>query len=91
MAPCWGKTPKTGQRDSEVRKWPPWPGWVAQQRTAQAIRGARKHSRYAAYLDAWRARIEAIGTQHCSDEARGRICSGSLRITVSVPTAASPT
>ncbi|WYX20106.1 TonB family protein [Achromobacter xylosoxidans] len=39
--------------------------------------------RYAAYLDAWRARIEAVGTQHYPDEARGRIY-GSLRITVSV-------
>ncbi|KAG1196075.1 hypothetical protein G6F35_013068 [Rhizopus arrhizus] len=40
-------------------------------------------SRYAAYLDAWRTRIEAVGTQHYPDEARGRIY-GTLRITVSV-------
>ena len=40
-------------------------------------------SRYAAYLDAWRSRIEAIGTQHYPEEARGRIY-GSLQITVSV-------
>lgn len=40
-------------------------------------------SRYAAYLDAWRTRIETVGTQHYPDEARGRIY-GSLRITVSV-------
>ncbi|MCD0504680.1 TonB family protein [Bordetella petrii] len=40
-------------------------------------------SRYAAYMDAWRTRIEAIGTQHYPDEARGRIY-GSLQITVSV-------
>lgn len=40
-------------------------------------------SRYAAYLDAWRTRIEAVGTQHYPDEARGRIY-GSLQITVSV-------
>src|SRR3546814_8487212 len=39
-------------------------------------------SRYAAYLDAWRSRIEAIGTQHYPEEARGRIY-GSLQITVS--------
>lgn len=40
-------------------------------------------SRDAAYLDAWRARIETIGTRHYPDKARGRIY-GSLRITVSV-------
>ncbi len=40
-------------------------------------------SRYAAYLDAWRTRIETIGTEHYPAEARGRIY-GSLRITVSV-------
>lgn len=40
-------------------------------------------SRYAAYLDAWRTRIETVGTEHYPAEARGRIY-GSLRITVSV-------
>jgi len=40
-------------------------------------------SRYAAYLDTWRTRIETIGTQHYPEEARGRIY-GSLQITVSV-------
>ncbi len=40
-------------------------------------------SRYAAYLDAWRSRIEAIGTRYYPDEARGRIY-GSLRLTVTV-------
>lgn len=40
-------------------------------------------SRYAAYLDAWSRRIEAIGTQHYPEEARGRIY-GTLRITVTV-------
>ncbi|WP_086058672.1 TonB family protein [Bordetella genomosp. 9] len=40
-------------------------------------------SRYAQYLDAWRSRIEAVGTQHYPDEARGRVY-GSLRMTVYV-------
>lgn len=40
-------------------------------------------SRYAAYLDAWRSRIEAIGTRYYPDEARGRLY-GSLRLTVTV-------
>lgn len=40
-------------------------------------------SRYAAYLDGWTRRIEAIGTRHYPEEARGRIY-GSLRITVTV-------
>lgn len=40
-------------------------------------------SHYAAYLDAWRARIEAVGTQHYPEDARGRIY-GTLQITVSV-------
>lgn len=40
-------------------------------------------SPYAAYLDSWRARIEAIGTRHYPEAARGRIY-GSLQITVSV-------
>lgn len=44
---------------------------------------AAQESRYAAYLDAWRTRIEAIGTQHFPEEARGRVY-GSLRITVSI-------
>jgi protein TonB len=38
-------------------------------------------SRYAQYLDAWRSRVEAVGTQHYPDEARGRVY-GSLRMTV---------
>lgn len=38
-------------------------------------------TRYAQYLDAWRSRIEAIGTQHYPEEARGRVY-GSLRLTV---------
>jgi protein TonB len=40
-------------------------------------------SRYAAYLDDWTRRIEAIGTRYYPDEARGRTY-GSLRITVTV-------
>jgi protein TonB len=40
-------------------------------------------SRYAQYLDAWRSRIEAVGTQHYPEEARGRVY-GSLRMTVYV-------
>lgn len=40
-------------------------------------------SNYAAYLDTWRSRIEAVGTQHYPEEARGRIY-GTLQITVSV-------
>ncbi|OZI40748.1 energy transducer TonB [Bordetella genomosp. 1] len=40
-------------------------------------------SPYAAYLDAWRTRVETIGTQHFPDQARGRIY-GKLRITVIV-------
>lgn len=40
-------------------------------------------SRHAAYLDAWRTRIETIGTRHYPEAARGRVY-GSLRITVSV-------
>lgn len=38
-------------------------------------------SRYAQYLDGWRSRIEAIGTQYYPEEARGRTY-GSLRMTV---------
>ncbi|MDH1525722.1 TonB family protein [Achromobacter mucicolens] len=49
----------------------------------QFIAPSADASRYAAYLDAWRTRIETVGTQHYPDEARGRIY-GSLRITVSV-------
>lgn len=49
----------------------------------QFIAPSAEASRYAAYLDAWRTRIETVGTQHYPDEARGRIY-GSLRITVSV-------
>ncbi len=44
---------------------------------------AAQASPYAAYLDAWRTRIETIGTQHFPEEARGRIY-GTLRITVSI-------
>ena len=40
-------------------------------------------SHYAAYLDGWRARIEAIGTRHYPEQARGRLY-GSLQITVSL-------
>ncbi|AOU91316.1 TonB domain-containing protein [Achromobacter ruhlandii] len=49
----------------------------------QFVAPSAEASRYAAYLDAWRTRIETVGTQHYPDEARGRIY-GSLRITVSV-------
>lgn len=49
----------------------------------QFVAPAAQASRYAAYLDAWRTRIEEIGTQHYPDAARGRIY-GSLRITVTV-------
>ena len=49
----------------------------------QFVAPSAEASRYAAYLDAWRTRIEAVGTQHYPDEARGRIY-GTLRITVSV-------
>ncbi|WP_156395206.1 TonB family protein [Achromobacter sp. Root565] len=49
----------------------------------QFIAPSAEASRYAGYLDAWRTRIETVGTQHYPDEARGRIY-GSLRITVSV-------
>ncbi|AOB28500.1 TonB family protein [Bordetella bronchiseptica] len=44
---------------------------------------AAQASRHAAYLDAWRTRIETIGTRHYPEDARGRIY-GSLRITVTV-------
>lgn len=44
---------------------------------------AAQASPYAAYLDAWRTRIESIGTQHFPAQARGRVY-GSLRITVSI-------
>ncbi|HTK00174.1 MAG TPA: TonB family protein, partial [Bordetella sp.] len=44
---------------------------------------AAEASRYAQYLDAWRSRVEAIGTQHYPDEARGRVY-GTLRMTVYV-------
>lgn len=40
-------------------------------------------SPYAAYLDSWRARIEALGTRHYPDEARGRLY-GSLQLTVAI-------
>lgn len=40
-------------------------------------------SHYAAYLDAWRARIEATGTRHYPTQASGRLY-GSLQITVSI-------
>lgn len=40
-------------------------------------------SHYAAYLDSWRARIEAIGTRHYPEQARGQLY-GSLQITVSI-------
>ncbi|WP_082308527.1 TonB family protein [Achromobacter sp. DMS1] len=49
----------------------------------QFVAPSAEASRYAAYLDAWRSRIEAIGTRNYPDEARGRIY-GSLRITVTV-------
>ena len=49
----------------------------------QFVAPSAEASRYAAYLDAWRTRIETVGTQHYPDEARGRIY-GTLRITVSV-------
>ncbi len=49
----------------------------------QFVAPSAEASRYAAYLDAWRTRIEAIGTQYYPEEARGRIY-GSLRITVTV-------
>ncbi|SUV87026.1 membrane protein [Bordetella pertussis] len=55
-----------------------------QRPAAQGIRGpAAQASRHAAYLDAWRTRIETIGTRHYPEDARGRIY-GSLRITVTV-------
>lgn len=40
-------------------------------------------SRYAQYLDSWRSRVEAIGTQYYPEEARGRVY-GALRMTVYV-------
>nr|WP_236844242.1 TonB family protein [Bordetella sp. 02P26C-1] len=40
-------------------------------------------SPYAAYLDSWRARIEALGTRHYPEEARGRLY-GSLQLTVAI-------
>ncbi|MFJ1299728.1 energy transducer TonB [Pseudomonadota bacterium AL_CKDN230030165-1A_HGKHYDSX7] len=40
-------------------------------------------SPYAAYLDAWRTRIETVGTQQYPEQARGKIY-GTLRITVTV-------
>ncbi|CAM4112390.1 Energy transducer TonB [Bordetella tumbae] len=40
-------------------------------------------SHYAAYLDSWRSRVEAIGTRHYPEQARGRLY-GSLQITVSI-------
>lgn len=40
-------------------------------------------SPYAAYLDDWRSRIEATGTRHYPEQARGRLY-GSLQITVSI-------
>ncbi|OZI20581.1 energy transducer TonB [Bordetella genomosp. 9] len=40
-------------------------------------------SRYAQYLDAWRSRIEAVGTQNYPEEARGKLY-GTLRMTVYV-------
>jgi len=54
----------------------------AQPRRAFVAPSARA-SRYAAYLDGWSRRIEAIGTEHYPDEARGRIY-GTLRLTVTV-------
>ena len=44
---------------------------------------AAQASRYATYLDGWSRRVEAIGTQHYPEAARGHIY-GSLRITVTV-------
>lgn len=49
----------------------------------QFVAPAAQATRYAAYLDAWRSRIEAIGTEHYPDDARGRIY-GSLRLTVTI-------
>lgn len=49
----------------------------------QVVAPSAQASRYAAYQNAWRTRIEDIGTRHYPDEARGRIY-GSLRITVTV-------
>ncbi|CAM3728244.1 TonB family protein [Bordetella bronchialis] len=40
-------------------------------------------SRYAQYLDAWRSRVEAVGTQNYPAEARGKLY-GTLRMTVYV-------
>lgn len=40
-------------------------------------------SPYAAYLDGWRARIEALGTRHYPEEARGRLYD-SLQLTVAI-------
>ncbi|ARP83734.1 energy transducer TonB [Bordetella genomosp. 8] len=40
-------------------------------------------SRYAQYLDGWRSRIEAVGTQNYPEEARGKLY-GTLRMTVYV-------
>lgn len=40
-------------------------------------------SPYAAYVDNWRSRIEAIGTQHYPEQARGQLY-GSLQITVTI-------
>lgn len=44
---------------------------------------AAEASRFAPYLDAWRNRVETIGTQYYPDEARGKVY-GSLRMTVYV-------
>jgi protein TonB len=40
-------------------------------------------SRFAPYLDAWRSRVEAIGTQYYPEEARGHVY-GDVRVTVYV-------
>lgn len=40
-------------------------------------------SRYAQYVDAWRTRVETVGTRHYPEQARGRIY-GSLRMTVTL-------
>jgi len=44
---------------------------------------AAAQAQYAAYVEAWRLRIEQLGTEHYPAEARGRIY-GSLQLTVTI-------
>jgi len=54
------------------------------QPTTHALPGpAAAQAHYAAYVEAWRRRIEALGTQYYPAEARGRIY-GSLQLTVHI-------